>query len=235
MSKLGFTFYPKDWWTSDTFFNLDSEERYIYLECIFLMYQNDGYLNLSKEQINARLRTQIKPKVWSKITQLLTKTDLGYTHDSIKKRSSKASTSRENGRKGGRPKKPNNPPINLPLEYNIIEDKKKEKKKVIKGKNSSSLNKGNKFIELLKTINKEKEEALHYWLDYRKGIKKEITNVKTLEILIKKFNSIPLETIRKVVMHTVENNYQGLFWDKILKDDNTKEGQSTFNANNYDS
>ena len=32
MSKLGFTFYPKDWWTSDTYFDLDIVERYYYLE-----------------------------------------------------------------------------------------------------------------------------------------------------------------------------------------------------------
>lgn len=130
MAKLGFTFYPKDWWTSDTFFELDSEERYIYLECIFFMYQNNGYLNLDKPKLETRLRTKIKPKVWQKITQLLTYTDLGYTHNSVKKRGKKADTSRENGKLGGRPpiiKEPNNPTINLPLEYkeNIIESKEK--------------------------------------------------------------------------------------------------------------
>jgi hypothetical protein len=116
MSKLGFTFYPKDWWTSDTFFELEPVERYFFLEFVFLMYQNDGYLTYSKEQIEVRLRTQIKPKIWEKITQLLTQTDLGYTLDSVKKRRSKAETSRENGKKGGRPPKPKNPEINLPLE-----------------------------------------------------------------------------------------------------------------------
>lgn len=124
MDNLGFTFYPKDWWTSDTFFELDTEERYIYLEIIFLMYQNDGYLTLSKEKIETRLRTQIKPKVWEKITYLLTYTDLGYTHKSVKKRRKKSETSKENGKLGGRPpkiKEPNNPVINLPLEKNIIE------------------------------------------------------------------------------------------------------------------
>jgi len=130
MDKLGFTWYPKDWWTSDTFFELDAEERYIYLECIFLMYQNHGYLNLPKETIEARLRTQIKPKVWEKITQLLTYTDLGYTHKSVKKRSKKADTSRENGKLGGRPpleNKPNNPAINPPLEK---KEKGIEKKRI---------------------------------------------------------------------------------------------------------
>lgn len=117
MSKLGFTFYPKDWWTSDMFFELEPIERYIYLEMLFYMYQNNGYLTLTKEQLERRLITQIKPSTWEKITQQLTKHELGYTHDSVYKRRSKADVSRENGKKGGRPKKPRNPEINPPLEY----------------------------------------------------------------------------------------------------------------------
>lgn len=125
MSKLGFTFYPKDWWTSDTFYELEPIERYLYLETLFLMYQNDGYFTLSKTQFERRLLTQIKPNEWEKITQLLTQTELGYTHSSVKKRRSKADVSRENGKKGGRPKKPSNPEINPPLEY-----KEKEKENI---------------------------------------------------------------------------------------------------------
>jgi len=117
MSKLGFTFYPKDWWTSETFFELEPIERYLYLEMMFLMYQNDGYFTLSKTQFERRLLTQIKPNNWEKITQLLTYSELGYTHESVKKRRSKADISRENGKKGGRPPKPRNPEINPPLEY----------------------------------------------------------------------------------------------------------------------
>ncbi len=107
--KLGFMFYPKDWWTSDTFFDLDPEERYIFLECMFLMYQNGGYLTLTKVQIERRLLTQIKPNIWEKLTQLYTKSDLGYTLESVKKRRTKADTSRENGKLGGRPKQTQEP------------------------------------------------------------------------------------------------------------------------------
>ena len=127
MAKLGFTFYPKDWWTSDTFFDLDADERYIYLEMIFLMYQNGGYINLTKPQIELRLRTQIKPNVWDKITQLLTCDDLGYTLKSVAKRKLKADTSKINGKKGGRPpkqKEPNNPALNPPLEKKEKENRK---------------------------------------------------------------------------------------------------------------
>jgi hypothetical protein len=130
MNKLGFTFYPKDWWTSNMFFELDAFERYIYLEMIFYMYQNDGYFNITKEQFERRLITQIKPNTWEKITQQLTQDELGYTHSSIKNRRTKADISRENGKKGGRPKKPKNLEKNPPLERERErEDKKKEKEK----------------------------------------------------------------------------------------------------------
>ena len=136
MNKLGFTFYPKDWWTSDMFFELDSCDRYIYLEMLFYMYQNDGYLNVSREQFQRRLITEIKPRTWEKITQKLTRENLGYTHESVIKRQSRASASRSNGKKGGRPKKPRNLALNPPLEY-------KEKENIN-----------------IKEINKEKETQL---------------------------------------------------------------------------
>jgi len=118
--KLGFTFYPKDWWTSETYFELDSFERYVYLECIFIMYSNDGFLKTQKLQMENRIRTQISDEAWQKITQKFILTDLGYTHKSVNKRLRKAVTNRVNGQKGGRPPKPKEPSLetqnNPPLE-----------------------------------------------------------------------------------------------------------------------
>jgi len=132
-SKLGFTFYPKDWWTSDTFFDLEAEERYLYLECLFLMYQNDGYLDISREKIAARMRMEISENMWKKITNYFEIDDeLGFTHSSVNKRLRKASASRENGKKGGRPKKPRKPSEkpeeNLPLESEREEEREEESK-----------------------------------------------------------------------------------------------------------
>lgn len=108
--KLGFTFYPKDWWTSDSFYNLDPIERYIYLECLFVMYQNDGYLKTQKTQMERRLSLQITDLQWANLTAnfIIDDTEM-FTHKSVNKRLRKAIANRQNGTKGGRPAKENKP------------------------------------------------------------------------------------------------------------------------------
>lgn len=123
MSKLGFTFYPQDWWTSDTFFEFNAFERYVYLECLFLMYRNDGYMKTQKTQFENRMGLdEIPNETWNKITQKFEKNNLGYTSATINARLRKATVSRKNGAKGGRPKKsknPENPENNLKGKDNI--------------------------------------------------------------------------------------------------------------------
>lgn len=123
MSKLGFTFYPQDWWTSDTFFEFNAFERYVYLECLFLMYRNDGYMKTQKTQFENRMGLdEIPNETWNKITQKFEKNNLGYTSTTINARLRKAIVSRKNGAKGGRPKKsknPENPENNLKGKDNI--------------------------------------------------------------------------------------------------------------------
>ena len=104
MSQLGFTFYPKDWWTSDSFFLLQPFERYIYLECLFMMYSNDGFISSNKMIVERRLGTTIKDEVWNKIADLMVKDGDQMTHKSVNKRLRKTLANRENGKKGGRPK-----------------------------------------------------------------------------------------------------------------------------------
>jgi len=109
MDKLGFTWYPQDWWTSDTFFELTPIERYVYFECLSLMYRNGGHMKTQKTQFENRIKITVSDETWEKITQRFLKTDQGYTSATINKRLRKAEISRQNGRKGGRPKKENNP------------------------------------------------------------------------------------------------------------------------------
>lgn len=59
-----------------------------------------------------------------------------------------------------------------------------------------------------------KEELLLLWLNYRAEIKKEVKNEKTLAQLSARFSREPFEKCKWVVMHSIENQYQGLFWDK---------------------
>lgn len=62
-------------------------------------------------------------------------------------------------------------------------------------------------------VNKDKKEILEVWFNFRKEIKKPIDNQTTIKALIEKFNSEPIEKVRSVVKKSIENKWQGLFWD----------------------
>lgn len=135
--KLGFTFYPKDWWTSESYFELSPIQRYYYLECLFIMYSNDGLMKTQKTQFENRTRTQVKTEDWEiVVSKFIIEKDF-YTHESVNKRLRKAVANRENGKKGGRPPKPKEPKIetqnNPPLERE--KEIKEEIEKNIKTKN----------------------------------------------------------------------------------------------------
>jgi hypothetical protein len=87
--KLGFTFYPKDWWTSDTYFDFTPSERYIYLECMFIMYSNDGYMKTQKTQFENRTRIFPTDEEWQNVTSKFILDDKGYTMLSVNKSYSK--------------------------------------------------------------------------------------------------------------------------------------------------
>ncbi len=103
MDKLGYTFYPKDWWTSDTFFKLPPELRYLYLEIISLMYLNDGMWLPNRFELIKRFGVDPGDKGWEILAELFTYEGENWTHPSINKRLKKAITARENGKNGGRP------------------------------------------------------------------------------------------------------------------------------------
>ncbi len=73
------------------------------------------------------------------------------------------------------------------------------------------------YTKLKETISKEALTYFENWIKYRKEIKKPITNESTYEILVKRFNSEPIEKIKWVVNHSIESKYIGLFWDKYKK------------------
>lgn len=128
--KLGFTFYPKDWWTSESYFELSPIQRYYYLECLFIMYSNDGLMKTQKTQFENRTRTEVKTEDWEIVVSKFIIDKDFYTHESVNKRLRKAVANRENGKKGGRPPKPkepkketqNNPPLEREKEIEIEEE-----------------------------------------------------------------------------------------------------------------
>ncbi|QIY92212.1 hypothetical protein [Chryseobacterium gallinarum] len=184
MAKLGFTFYPKDWWTSDSFFLLQPYERYIYLECLFIMYSQDGWMSNSKLIVERRLGTTIRDEVWNKIKDLFISEGDHITHKSVNARMRKTLSNRENGKLGGRPKnqhikedekpkKPKiktqkNPPLEIEVEKEIeeeIEVEEEGEKKEAPTQNFESIEnlfpeeKKDESSEQVKTGSEEKEKS----------------------------------------------------------------------------
>jgi len=167
-SKLGFTFYPKDWWTSESYFELNPIQRYYYLECLFIMYSNNGYMKTQKTQFENRTRTEVLDNDWEIVTSKFILENNNFTHISVNKRLRKAIANRENGKKGGRPKleeekpkKPKketqkNPPLEREREYkdniNIDWEKLLNQFNKITGKNAKVINQQvkNKILARLK-------------------------------------------------------------------------------------
>ena len=78
-----------------------------------------------------------------------------------------------------------------------------------KPQTADTINKNEKNVK-----NEKKRTHFITWLDYKKEIKKPITNKRTLDSLVRRFNTETIERIEWVVNYSIENNYQGLFWDK---------------------
>lgn len=77
-------------------------------------------------------------------------------------------------------------------------------------------------------LGKDKKEIFNSWLLYRKEIKKEIKASSTIDSLIKKFNAETLIKCKSVVNASIENNYQGLFWDNHKANKINKPSKITF-------
>lgn len=115
----------------------------------------------------------------------------------------RAERSRENGKSGGRPKKPKKPKKPSGLKNNPEKPKKPDTV--------------NDTVTVNDIKEKSKKEIFEKWLNYREEIKKPIKVKSTLKNLVKKFNEEPYEKVKFVVNLSIDNQYQGLFWDKYQK------------------
>lgn len=129
--KLGFTFYPKDWWTSESYFELNAIQRYYYLECLFIMYSNYGYMKTQKTQFENRVRVNVDENDWKIVTSKFIIDNQMFTHLSVNKRLRKAVANRENGKLGGRPRKDDEKPKkpNLETQNNPPLEREREREK----------------------------------------------------------------------------------------------------------
>ena len=141
MGKLGYTWYPQDWWTSKTFKRLKRFPmvRYAIRELFDLMYKEGEPVEMNREYLADDFNIELSDKEYQKLMEFITVNEDGkWWIDSIKKRLTKAESARENGKKGGRPKKtqkptektqeenPKNPPLEIEREIEIKKNKQKK-------------------------------------------------------------------------------------------------------------
>jgi hypothetical protein len=82
--------------------------------------------------------------------------------------------------------------------------------------------------ECIRNIKNEKELILDRWIEYRKQIKKPIKEA-TQEIILDKMQNFTEEQCKFVIDNSIENGWQGLFWDKLPKKEELSEEQLTYN------
>lgn len=225
MAKLGYTWYPKDWGNSEAVFELTLLERGLYRELIDIAMLNDN-------------KTQINVKTWarkfgSSIDEiegiLITLTNLKLVEIDVNTLFIPSCESRlklvRSGAKGGSKSKPTNKgkgkgdsKPNAKGDSNQIEKKRKEKEIEDKRK------------VIISEVAPPKLPFFFSWLEYRKGIKKEITNIQTLQALVNRLNKEGVKKCEWVINHSIENNYQGLFWDKFKGSDKPQSRKAPFNS-----
>jgi hypothetical protein len=113
-----------------------------------------------------------------------------------------------------------NPPTPLPTnpQTNPKEEEEEEKdKEEVKEK---KINKKKIDLDVI-DLDVKCKDLLLYWISYRRDINKPIKAQVTLLLLAKKIKNKGFEVSSKVINNSIENNYQGLFWDNV-KENKTK-------------
>ncbi len=99
--------------------------------------------------------------------------------------------------------------------YECYQDENEETNKPLTNKQQTT----NKQLTTNKNDKKEKnnkEVILDRWVEYRKQIKKPIKEA-TQETILAKMENFTEEQCKFVINNSIENGWQGLFWDKLPK------------------
>lgn len=70
--------------------------------------------------------------------------------------------------------------------------------------------------ENIETIKTDKELLLYEWIEYRKSIKKKISD-NTIQKITERMNLHTYDECKTVIYNSISNGWQGLFWDKLTK------------------
>lgn len=126
MDKLGYTFYPKDFISDPEVMMMTPSQRGIYRDLIDLAYMNDNKLKYNLTQLSKYCNASEE-----EISEILNlkglKEDNFWTIPSCDKRITKILANRENGSKGGRPKKPKQNPNHNPNETQTKRQRERER------------------------------------------------------------------------------------------------------------
>ena len=213
MSKLGYTWYPKDWGTSESVFELSLSERGLYREFIDLAMLNDN-------------TTEIKKDVWVRkfcvsdinlntILDKLLNLNLIEINDNILfipscENRLKLVRGGSNGGKKSKPiHKPNSKPIPKPFESLIEKNAKPTSKQIeIESKYKEKEKENKDYIDsaFLEIFNK--------WMDYKKqrkeSYKTEMSEKSFYNSLIKFSNNNPI-IANEIIEQSISNNWAGIF------------------------
>ena len=83
-------------------------------------------------------------------------------------------------------------------------------------------------------LEKETKGLFNEWLDFRKKMRKPIIVESTLISLAKKIKAEGYLRSREVIQHSMDNQYQGLFWKKQKEKDSTMELPTEYPKNSWD-
>lgn len=206
--KIGFTWYPKDWSTSDKVFELTLAERGLYREFIDMAMENDNNTKVNLP-LFARRFNETGVEIKSMMIKLQ-KLELIHFENYIFVPSCQPRLNMINGAKKGGTKSRKN------KTKEVKEVKETVKKKTTKPKVDIS--------DELKVIigDENKWWKFNDWIGYRKDINKPVKVESTLKSLAKRFNKEPYDKIKFVVDSSIESGYQGLFWDNYKPQNNKK-------------
>lgn len=105
--SLGYTWYPQDWWTSETYKRLKKYPlvRYTIRELFDLMYKEGKPIEMNRDYLFDDFNIELSDEEYNKLIEFISITEDGkWWINSIRKRITKAESARENGKNGGRPK-----------------------------------------------------------------------------------------------------------------------------------
>lgn len=174
MSKLGYTWYPKDWWSSDTFYELFEQPvlRLAYREILDLLYVENNHAKITQKITQMRFGLNLNETQWQNLENLFDIDENGFwSSEKVRKRANKAETARKNGANGGRPRKtqkpstetqdqnPKNPPLEGEREYKGKEKGKEKVNNALRDTQNSILKIGD--VHLLPSIS-DKVRGLTY-------------------------------------------------------------------------